>query len=149
MNVFQRQMFANGDEVVNVDRLIQYYTAQGYDPVQVTELVKGEFPAIETATVLDKMREYKELFPVDAQRMPPTGTMDDIRRIDPNSVQFDDGSSVDMSGLISNIRQGEVSAEKVLALLNAPNAKLGSNLQQEVVSYLNKKFTWIFRFYCR
>ena len=138
MNVFQRQMFANGDEVVNVDRLIQYYTAQGYNPVEVTKFIKGEFPAIETATVLDKMREYKELFPVDAQRMPPTGTMDDIRRIDPNSVQFDDGSSVDMSGLISNIRQGEVSAEKVLALLNAPNAKLGSNLQQEVVSYLNK-----------
>jgi len=138
MNVFQRQMFANGDEVVNVDRLIQYYTAQGYAPAEVTELVKGEFPAIETATVLDKMREARELFPVDAQRMPPTGTMDDIRRIDPNSVQFDDGTSVDMSGLISNIRQGEVSAEKVLALLNAPNAKLGSNLQQEVVSYLNR-----------
>ena len=136
MSVFQRQMFANGDEVVNVDRLIQYYTAQGYAPAEVTELVKGEFPAIETATVLDKMREARELFPVDAQRMPPTGTMDDIRRIDPNSVQFDDGSSINMSGLISNIKRDNVSAEKVLALLNAPNAKLGSNLQQEVVSYL-------------
>jgi DNA-binding ferritin-like protein (Dps family) len=138
MNVYQRQMFANGDEVVNVDRLIQYYTAQGYAPAEVTELVKGEFPAIETATVLDKMREARELFPVDAQRMPPTGTMDDIRRIDPNSVQFDDGSSINMSGLISNIKRDNVSAEKVLALLNAPNAKLGSNLQQEVVSYLNR-----------
>ena len=138
MSVFQRQMFANGDEVVNVDRLIQYYTAQGYAPAEVTELVKGEFPAIETATVLDKMREARELFPVDAQRMPPTGTMDDIRRIDPNSVQFDDGSSINMSGLISNIKRDNVSAEKVLALLNAPNAKLGSNLQQEVVSYLNR-----------
>ncbi len=138
MNVYQRQMFANGDEVVNVDRLIQYYTAQGYAPAEVTELVKGEFPAIETATVMDKMREARELFPVDSQRMPPTGTMEDIRRIDPNSVQFDDGSSVDMSGLISNIKRDNVSAEKVLALLNAPNAKLGSNLQQEVVSYLNR-----------
>jgi len=138
MNVFQRQMFANGDEVVNVDRLIQYYTAQGYAPAEVTKFIKGEFPAIETATVLDKMREYRELFPVDAQTMPPSGTMDDIRRIDPNSVVFDDGSSINMSGLISNIKRDNVSAEKVLALLNAPNAKLGSNLQQEVVSYLNR-----------
>tara|TARA_R100000655_G_scaffold43357_1_gene79591 strand:+ start:750 stop:2672 length:1923 start_codon:yes stop_codon:yes gene_type:complete len=138
MNVYQRQMFANGDEAVNVDRLIEYYTAQGYNPVQVTELVKGEYPAIETATVLDKMREYRELFPVDAQTMPPSGSMDDIRRIDPNSVVFDDGSSMNMSGLISNIKRDNVSAEKVLSLFNAPNAKLGSNLQKEVVSYLNR-----------
>ena len=66
------------DATVNADRLIQYYTAQGYSPAEVTRLLKEQFPQIETATVMDKMLEARELFPVDAQTSPPSGTMDDI-----------------------------------------------------------------------
>jgi len=140
MNVYQRQMFANGDEVVNVDRLIQYYTAQGYNPVQVTEFVKGEFPAIETATVLDKMREYKELFPEDAQRMPPAEISQEVRAdLEPNQIQYQDGSRQDFSVAINRIKNDDIRLENVFALYNTPGVSLGSNVKSAVEDYIRRK----------
>lgn len=140
MNVYQRQMFSNGDEVVNVDRLIQYYTAQGYAPAEVTELVKGEFPAIETATVLDKMREARELFPVDAQRMPLAEISQEVRAdLEPNQIQYRDGSREDFSVAINRIKNDDIRLENVFALYNTPGVSLGSNVKKAVEDYIRRK----------
>ena len=119
MNVYQRQMFSNGDEVVNVDRLIQYYTAQGYAPAEVTRLLKEQFPQIETATVMDKMLEAREEFPVDSQRMPPAEISQEVRAdLEPNQIQYRDGSREDFSVAINRIKNDDIRLENVFALYN-------------------------------
>ena len=138
-------MFANGDEVVNVDRLIQYYTAQGYNPVEVTKFIKGEFPAIETATVLDKMREYKELFPKelfpeDPTTMPPAAISQEVRAdLKPNQIQYQDGSREDYSVAINRIKNDDIRLENVFALYNTPGVSLGSNVKSAVEDYIRRK----------
>ena len=169
MSVFQRQMFANGDEVkftgdrddpilvrrpdgisyfttpaidrdatVNADRLIQYYTAQGYSPAEVTRLLKEQFPQIETATVMDKMLEARELFPVDAQTSPPSGTMDDIGGILPKEIQFGDASTMDFSVALEKIKSGNARTEEIYALYNTPGVKLGSEVKSAVEDFIRR-----------
>jgi hypothetical protein len=145
MNVFQRQMFSRGDEVVNVDRLIQYYTAQEYAPAEVVKIIKGKFPTIETATVLDKMREYKELFPeklfpADQTTMPPAAISQEVRAdLEPNQIQYRDGSREDYSVAINRIRNDDIRLENVFALYNTPGVSLGSNVKKAVEDYIRRK----------
>ena len=169
MSVFQRQMFANGDEVkftgdrddpilvrrpdgtsyfttpaidrdatVNADRLIQYYTAQGYSPAEVTRLLKEQFPQIETATVMDKMLEARELFPVDTQTMPPSGMMDDIGGIGPKEIQFGNASTMDFSVALEKIKSGNARTEEIYALYNTPGVKLGSEVKSAVENFIKQ-----------
>ena len=140
MNTLKRRMFSNGDEVVNVDRLIQYYTAQGYAPAEVTKIIKDQFPTIETATVLDKMRETRELFPVDQTRMPPAALSQEVRAdLEPNQIQYQDGSREDYSVAINRIKNNDIRLENVFALYNTPGVSLGSNVKSAVEDYIRRQ----------
>ena len=140
MNTLRRSMFANGDEAINVDRLIQYYTAQGYSPVEIDKLIKQQFPSIQTADVYDKMLATKELFPVDAERMPPPEISQEVKSgLEPNQIQFSDGRTQDFDVAINRIRNNDIRLENVFALYNTPGIKLGSDVKRVVEDYIKKE----------
>ncbi|MGI9269625.1 MAG: hypothetical protein ACR2PE_03765, partial [Porticoccus sp.] len=112
----------------------------GYAPVEVTRRLKEQFPQIETATVLDKMREYKELFPVDQTRMPPAVISQEVRAdLEPNQIQYQDGSREDYSVAINRIKNDDIRLENVFALYNTPGVSLGSNVKSAVEDYIRRK----------
>jgi hypothetical protein len=87
---------------------------------------------------MDKMLEARELFPVDAQTMPPSGMMDDIGGIGPKEIQFGNASTMDFSVALEKIKSGNARTEEIYALYNTPGVKLGSEVKSAVEDFIRQ-----------